>query len=105
MEPRGKRAAFLEEAVRTLGLDCEVVRTRADQAVRDPALAGAHALATARALAPPDEAFAAIMPFVDRGGVGIVWIGGAATVPSGADVPEPGLATMTRAIGEMEENA
>ena len=105
MEPRAQRAAFLEEAVRTLGLDCEVVRTRAEQAVRDPGLAGAHALATARALAPPAEAFAAIMPLVGRGGVGIVWIGAAATVPSGAEVPVPGLATMAGAIGEMEENA
>jgi 16S rRNA (guanine527-N7)-methyltransferase len=105
MEPRAKRAAFLEEAVRTLGLDCEVLRTRAEAAGRDPSLAGTHALATARALARPAEAFATIMPLVARGGVGIVWIGAAARAPSGADVPTPGLATMRAASGEMEENA
>ncbi|MGH2694478.1 MAG: 16S rRNA (guanine(527)-N(7))-methyltransferase RsmG, partial [Actinomycetota bacterium] len=56
LEPRRRRSAFLEEVVRELALDnCEVVIATAQEAARDPRLARAHVLATARALTPPKD--------------------------------------------------
>ena len=95
LEPRRRRAAFLDEVVRTLALDCEVVTRRAEEAVRDPGLAGAHAVATARAVAPPAKAFELALPLVARGGCALVWLGAGAQPPAKATLWGASLATMT----------
>ncbi|MGH2807950.1 MAG: 16S rRNA (guanine(527)-N(7))-methyltransferase RsmG [Actinomycetota bacterium] len=80
LEPRERRAAFLEEAVRTLELDCEVSRMSADQAARTEGWAEAHAIATARALAPPERSFELLYPLMTRTGIAIVFAGTSAPV-------------------------
>jgi 16S rRNA (guanine527-N7)-methyltransferase len=95
LEPRAKRAAFLEEVVRSLRLDCEVVVRRAEAAAADPALAAGHAIATARALAAPARAFSLLAPLLAPGGVALVWVGKDARIPPEAEEPAPGLATVT----------
>ena len=95
LEPRAKRAAFLEEVVRSLELDCEVLALSAAQAVADPGLAGSHALATARALAAPARAFELLRPLCMSGGLGVVWSGKDAVVPPDAGEVVPGLASLT----------
>lgn len=92
LEPRTKRAAFLEEVARELGLDLEVVRLTAQQAANDRTFAAAHAVATARALAPPEEAAALLRPLLAPGGIGIVFVGVGAELPAGAGAAVPGLA-------------
>ena len=94
LEPRSKRAAFLDEVVRTLELDCEVVRLTAEAASRDPRFGRAHTVATARALAPPVAAFALLGPLVAPGGRVVVWHGPDADLPAGAERSAPGLATI-----------
>ena len=95
LEPRTKRAGFLDEVVRELDLQCEVVRLTAAQAAGDPGLAGAHALATARALAPPVQAFRMILPLLRTNGQGVVFHGPRAVLPSEAGRWTEGIATMT----------
>ena len=96
IEPRRKRAAFLEEVVRRLELDCEVLPlTAADAAVR-PELAAAHALAAARALAPPAEVFDALTPLVAPGGLCVAFVGPDASIPPEAEEWQQGVATITR---------
>lgn len=80
LEPRTRRAAFLEEVVRTLELDCEVSRMSAEQAGRTEGWADAHAVATARALAPPERAFELLRPLLTGSGVAIVFAGSSAPV-------------------------
>lgn len=92
LEPRRKRAAFLEEAVRALGLDCEVLTATAEEAAVQPALKGAHALVTARALAPPAEAFDLILPLVAPGGIAAVFAGEGAEIPPSAEKWAEGIA-------------
>lgn len=93
LEPRSKRAAFLEEVVRQLGLpNCEVVAQTAEQAVKDPNLAGAHAFAAARALAAPPEAFDLLRPLLTPEGVAAVFLGEGADVPRGTQGWENGIA-------------
>jgi 16S rRNA (guanine527-N7)-methyltransferase len=94
LEPRRNRAAFLEEAVRQLRLNCEVLAVTAERAAADPALARAHALATARALAPPERAFELLKPLVAGGGIALVFVGRAARLPPEAVVSEEGVATI-----------
>ena len=96
LEPRKRRAAFLEEAVRELGLQCEVLVLTAEEAARDPELAAAHAVATARALAPPVEAFRMLAPLVRPGGVALIYLGERGEVPPGAEGRPGGLAIMER---------
>ena len=98
LEPRSRRAAFLEEVVRELELDCEVLRQTAEQASRSGLT---HAVATARALAPPAEAFGLIMPLVAPGGVGIVFHGPGAKLPAAAESWSDGIATL--ALTSQEE--
>ena len=81
IEPRLKRAAFLEEVVRELDLSCEVVTADAGVAGRRVGLAHGHVLAAARALAPPTRSFELILPFVAPGGVAAVWHGPDAELP------------------------
>ena len=94
LEPRQRRAAFLEEVVRELQLNCEVVPLRAQDAAADPRLAAAHVLATARALAVPAVALDLIQPLIGPGGVAAVFMGGDAKVPEHAVEWQPGIAIL-----------
>jgi 16S rRNA (guanine527-N7)-methyltransferase len=94
LEPRRLRAAFLERCVRELELDCEVLMLSAEKAALDPALGRGHILATARALAPPQEAFPLLTPLLAPGGIAVLWVGRDATIPPEAEVSASGLATL-----------
>lgn len=96
LEPRAKRAGFLDQVVRELELNAEVIRMSAQQAALDPALAGVHVVATARALAAPAAAFDLLAPLLEARGSSLVWVGERARIPSGAEEPVPGLAIMRR---------
>jgi 16S rRNA (guanine527-N7)-methyltransferase len=96
LEPRARRAGFLDEVVRVLDLNAEVLCVSAQQAAADPSLAGAHVVATARALAAPAEAFDLLAPLLGRGGLSLVWVGERAQIPSEAKESVPGLAIMRR---------
>lgn len=98
VEPRRRRAAFLEEVVRTLDLNCEVHALTAAEAAADPGLAAAHVLAAARALAPPAEAFDALLPLVAPGGLALVFAAPGARLPGFAEEWAPGLATIRRDV-------
>lgn len=102
LEPRTKRAAFLEEVVRELDLDCDVLTLRADAAAADPHLASAHALAVGRALAPPAVALDLLRPLVRRGGFAVAFVGRGAEAPPDADVVREGLAIVRRDDPERE---
>ena len=91
LEPRARRAAFLEEVVRELDLDCEVSRMTATDAARAEGWAGAHAVATARALAPPGDAFGLLRPLLRSDGIAIVFAGSSAAVVPETRVFEPGI--------------
>jgi 16S rRNA (guanine527-N7)-methyltransferase len=93
LEPRSRRAAFLEEAIRELDLDAEVLVMAAEEASTQEELRH-HVVATARALAPPSRSFALLAPLVVSGGLRIVWAGKEAESPEHAGVWEPGLLTM-----------
>ena len=90
LEPRRKRAAFLEEVVRELELDCEVRAQPAEQAVRE--LGGSMTLVTARALAPPPQAIQLCLPFVAEGGLAAIFLGRGAALPLGAEEWSDGVA-------------
>lgn len=93
LEPRSRRAAFLDLVVRELELDAEVIAATAQEAGRDPRLAGAHALVTARALAPPVKALSLIRPLgLPGGGIGALFLGRRASVPPGAGLWREGIA-------------
>jgi 16S rRNA (guanine527-N7)-methyltransferase len=92
LEPRTSRAAFLEEAVRVLELDCEVLLLRAEDAARLPELRRAHALSAARAVAPPARAFELLAPLTAPGGVSVVFVGEGAALPPGSEEWRRGLA-------------
>jgi 16S rRNA (guanine527-N7)-methyltransferase len=94
LEPRSRRAAFLEECVRVLELDCEVLRITAEEAARRPQLRAAHSCALARALAPPERAFQLLRPLVRRDGVAAVFVSPLSRVPTGAERVGEGLAIM-----------
>lgn len=91
LEPRARRAAFLEEAVRELELDCEVSRMTAADAARATGWVGAHVAATARALAPPEESFRLLLPLVRQGGIAVVFAGKSAPTPPETRVFAPGI--------------
>ena len=92
LEPRTKRAAFLEEVVRELGLDAEILRMTTQEAASDPRLVAAHPVVTARALAPPRVAFELMAPLVAPEGLRIVWVGSTAEIPRDAERLPEGLA-------------
>jgi 16S rRNA G527 N7-methylase RsmG len=92
LEPRTKRAAFLEEVVRELDLDAEVLRMTTQEAASDPRLAAAHPVVTARALAPPRVAFELTSSLVTPDGLRIVWVGSTAEIPRDAERLPGGLA-------------
>jgi 16S rRNA (guanine527-N7)-methyltransferase len=91
IEPRAKRAGFLELVVRELELDnVEVVRATAQEsAQRWP---GGHALCTARALTSPAQALRWLTPLTTSGGTVAVFCGADAGVPEGAEEWEKGIA-------------
>ena len=91
LEPRARRAAFLEEVVRELELDCEVSRMTAEDAARAQGWAGAHVAATARAVAPPPDAFRLLRPLLRPGGVAIVFAGKDFPAPPETRVFDPGI--------------
>jgi 16S rRNA (guanine527-N7)-methyltransferase len=104
LEPNRRRAGFLEEAVRALELNAEVLNLSAQEAARRPGLAGDHVLATARALAPPATAFALLRPLLAGGGVGLVFSGARARIPAEAEVWAEGIAIIRREpVHRMEE--
>jgi len=90
LEPRRRRAAFLEEVVRELDLDVEVVALTAEQAASE--LGPAHALAVARALAEPPVALARLRPLVATNGVAALFLGPGAELPPGAEEWTHGIA-------------
>ena len=91
LEPRAKRAAFLEEVVRELGLTCEVVAATAEEAARG-ALGASHVLAAGRALAPPAHALELLRRLVRSDGVAAVFVGEDGDVPPEGTVWRPGIA-------------
>lgn len=91
IEPRSKRAAFLELVVRELELDnVEVIRATAQEAAKK--WPGDHAFSTARALAGPAEAFGLLAPLTALGGSITVFCGADAALPEGAEEWEKGIA-------------
>ena len=97
LEPRRKRAAFLEEVVRELGLvACEVLALPAEQAALEPQLSEAHAAVTARALAPPTQAARLCAPLARPHGAVILFVGAEAEIPPEAEEWAPGLITIRR---------
>lgn len=105
LEPHHRRAAFLEEVVRVLQLDAEVVALRAEAAARRPDLAGGHVLATARAVAAPQGAFGMMKALVCPGGVSAVMVGRTAPIPAEAEVWKEGIAIIRNGpVRQMGEN-
>jgi 16S rRNA (guanine527-N7)-methyltransferase len=102
LEPRGRRAAFLEEVVRELGLaNVQVSPITAEEAASDPALRGAHVLAVARALAPPHKSFGLLRPLLSSLGIAVVFVGKNAQIPAGAKEWQRGIAVVP--AGDQEE--
>lgn len=95
LEPRRRRAAFLEEVTRELAPHVEVLPLSAEEAARKPRLIE-HAVAVARALSPPKEAFDLLTPLLREGGTAIVWVGHGAELPAGSRLSAPGLATLLK---------
>lgn len=102
LEPRRRRAAFLEEVVRELSLDCEVLTTTAEAAARDPALAGRHSVATARAVADPPASFPLLVPLLAVGGRALVWLGRGSEIPPETQEVAQGVAMMERTAQKGE---
>ena len=98
LEPRRRRAAFLEEVVRALDLSCEVVTLTAEQAATEPGLAATHVIGLARAVAPPPTALAMVRPLVRPDGVAGVFVAPAQPIPPEATVWRGALA-IVRADG------
>ncbi len=96
LEPRAKRAGFLEEVSRELDLGCDVVALTAEQAAADDRLARTHIVATARAVAAPSRSFRLLAPLVAPDGVSVVFAGERARIPANAELWAPGLPIMRR---------
>lgn len=96
VEPRKRRAAFLEEVVRELGLDAQVVAKRAEDCASDADLVGSHVVATARALTHDYEGIDSLArPLLAPGGVVVVFAGESLVgLPEGAELWAPGLIIM-----------
>jgi 16S rRNA (guanine527-N7)-methyltransferase len=105
LEPQRRRAAFLEEVVRVLGLATEVITLTAEAAAERPDLQGVHVLATARALAPPPSAFRLLEPLIASTGVRAVMVGRRARIPVQAEEWTEGVAIIRgRPALKMGEN-
>jgi 16S rRNA (guanine527-N7)-methyltransferase len=92
IEPRRRRAAFLEECLRTLEIPGEVITLTAQEAAADIRLARSHPVVVARALASPAVAMRLILPLVAPGGVAAVWLGARAKIPASAEEFTHGIA-------------
>jgi len=98
-----RRAAFLGEAVDVLGLRSrvDVVRARAEDAGRAPALRGSFDLVVARSFGPPPVTAECAAPFLQVGGLMIVSeppddvMAGVSRVPTAADGARVGGAPVT----------
>lgn len=102
LEPRARRAAFLEEVVRRLDLDCRVLRASAEEAAAGE-LGHAGAVATARAVATPETSFALLRPLLREDGTAIVFCGDGPRLPPGAGLWDRGIAIMTLDRDLLEE--
>lgn len=94
LEPRPRKAAFLEECVRVLELDCEVLTLTAQEAARRADLLGDHVCALARALAAPAEAFRLLLPLVRADGAAGIFASPDTRLPAEAEWVSEGLAIM-----------
>lgn len=94
LEPRPRKAAFLEECVRVLELDCEVLTLTAHEAAQRADLLGDHVCALARALAAPAEAFRLLLPLVRADGVAGIFASPDTRLPAEAERVSEGLAIM-----------
>lgn len=98
IEPRHRRAAFLEEVVRELDLDARVATDTAAGCAADAELREKHVIATARALAEAAVVEAEARPLLRPGGV-TVWFKGADShepLPASAEEWAPGLIIMRK---------
>ena len=95
LEPRHRRAAFLEEVTRKLAPHVEVAALSAQEAARESRLTE-HVVAVARALAPPKEALNLMTPLLRSGGTAVIWVGSSAELPAGSRLSAPGLATLLK---------
>ena len=98
VEPRKRRAAFLEEVVRELGLNARVEARSAEEFALDEALTESHVVATARALADDYGRIVSLTePLLQPAGVTVVFKGeGAKTLPEDAELWAPGLIIMRK---------
>jgi 16S rRNA (guanine527-N7)-methyltransferase len=76
LEPIKKRAVFLRQAIAALGIDGEVLDTRAEDAGRDPAFRERYQTATARAVASGPAVAELTVPFLAVGGRALLQRGG-----------------------------
>ena len=76
IEATAKKARFLENAVRELGLDATVWAERAEVVGRDPSRRGRFASATARAVAAAPVVLELTLPLLAVGGVALLQRGG-----------------------------
>jgi 16S rRNA (guanine527-N7)-methyltransferase len=92
LEPRSKRAAFLELVVRELDLaNVEIHHITAQQAAADPTLRAAHMLAVSRAVAPPVQSLKWLRPLVTPRGLVALFVGKTAQMPAGTQQWGDGL--------------
>ncbi len=95
LEPRRRRAAFLEQALRELALDdCEVVSLTAEQAAGVADFRRNHAFVTARALAPPVRTIELCRPLVAPVGKLAIFVGAGTEIPLDAEEVLPGVITI-----------
>lgn len=76
LDSRKGACDFMRGFVRSAALDrVDVIEARAEDAVKDPALAGRFSVVTTRAMASPAVALELAAPFLSRGGVAVLWLG------------------------------
>jgi 16S rRNA (guanine527-N7)-methyltransferase len=93
LEPRQKRAAFLEETARELGLGhVSVFPVTAQQAALQEDLSGVHVFAVARAVAPPQSSLDLLKPLLAPAGTAAVFVGKTGQVPIEAKEWQAGIA-------------
>lgn len=97
IEARQRRAAFLEEAVRELGLNAQVAAKTAELCAVDESFRHRHVLVTARAVTDPAEVDALADPLLCPGGVALVFWGEEdKRPPAHAEEWAPGLLIMRK---------
>lgn len=69
MDATRRKTAYLERVCEALGLDVDVLYTRAEDAARDPALRGSFDVAVCRALGPWPVVLELTLPFCRAGGM------------------------------------